>query len=272
MLARAWGAKVVRISVLPGSFKHEPEAALAGLWREVDAALWHGLYVIVVWHAIGIPDGYHFRPPAEWGLPWDAYDSNFAMATAFWDAVGRRYGNEGRVMFELWNEPVHKDSEKVGAKPWKELKAFYVRLLGTVRQHGNNVALCGGLKWSRDLNGIKMNPLADPNTAYCWHVYPGQDKGSAAAWERRLDGLPANRPVIATEWGFDADPGQEASAFFTPLDRYPLLLAERFLPRMAGWVGWSWQPAWGPSLIHPDWRTPTAAGHFVRDLLARPPA
>src|SRR5215208_8043793 len=39
------------------------------------------------------------------GDPPDLYDSDFALAQNFWDTVSTEI-QDGRVMFELWNEPV----------------------------------------------------------------------------------------------------------------------------------------------------------------------
>ena len=70
-----------------------------------------------------------------------------------------RYGGDGRVLFELWNEPVR--DPKAEASPdagWPELKARYAELLGIVRARGDDVVLVGGDRWAGDLRGVR-DPL-----------------------------------------------------------------------------------------------------------------
>jgi len=42
-----------------------------------------------------------------WGGPKHFYERDFKLATSFWDAVSAaRWGKDGRVLFELWNEAI----------------------------------------------------------------------------------------------------------------------------------------------------------------------
>ena len=107
-IALDWHANVVRISLHPAVWKHSSHAQILDtLDREINAALANGMYVILDWHTIGWPDGYYEKITKEWDDdPPDLYDSNFALAKSFWDEVSARFGKDGRVVFELWNEPV----------------------------------------------------------------------------------------------------------------------------------------------------------------------
>ena len=76
---------MVRISIFPTQWKNMDHAALlAGLAREVNAALNNGMYVIISYHVIGWPDGW-FQAP---GNPADTYDSSMTLAAILLDADG----------------------------------------------------------------------------------------------------------------------------------------------------------------------------------------
>src|SRR5512141_2126199 len=77
ILARAWHANVVRISIFPTQWKNmDHTQLLAGLAQQVNAALSNGMYVIISYHVIGWPDGYY--QPAYPGNPADTYDSSMS--------------------------------------------------------------------------------------------------------------------------------------------------------------------------------------------------
>ena len=107
-MANNWRANVVRISVHPSTWRYHETETLELLKEHVGAATDAGLFVIVDYHVIGFPDGYYQSVPPEWGDPPDLYDSDFSLATDFWDAASTEV-QDGRVMFELWNEPVVED-------------------------------------------------------------------------------------------------------------------------------------------------------------------
>jgi hypothetical protein len=101
VIAKDWKANVVRIAIHPLYWRTQPhDKVLARLAEDVDAALKNGLFVIIEYKVIGWPDG-HFEVPT-WGGPKHLCDSDFKLATSFWDAVAAtRWGKDGRVMFEL---------------------------------------------------------------------------------------------------------------------------------------------------------------------------
>src|SRR5262245_13826850 len=101
-IATDWKANVVRLGIHPHTWKTVPhDKVLDRLGSDVDAALAEGLFVIINYAVIGWPDGVYEVPPTE---PRDLFDSDFKLAQSFWDAVARRWGKEGRIIFELWNE------------------------------------------------------------------------------------------------------------------------------------------------------------------------
>src|SRR5262245_321891 len=101
-IATDWKANVVRMGVHPHTWKTFPhDKVLARLAEDVYSALNEGLFVIINYQVIGWPDG-HVEVPA--GGPKDLYDSDFKLATSYWEAIAKRWGKDGRVIFELWNE------------------------------------------------------------------------------------------------------------------------------------------------------------------------
>jgi len=87
-LSQDWHANGGRISIFPTRWKNMDRATLlAGLAREVDAALGNGMYVIISYHVIGWPNGWYAA-----GNPADTYDSSMLVATSFWTQMALTYG------------------------------------------------------------------------------------------------------------------------------------------------------------------------------------
>jgi len=269
VVARGWGANIVRLSVHPGLWRARPSEMIAAIRSAVSAALAEGLSVILDWHVIGWPGGAFERPDPSWGLPGDLYDSDPALASAFWSHMASLYGDRQDVLFELWNEPVDlrrgEDEPSFGAD-WDRLRPVWISLLGSVRTRASNSVLVSGGSWAADLTGVRQNPIRDDRVGYAWHVYPGTGDGHPERWSVLLDDLDRSAPVFVTEWGFGGGQhhlrgtaGGFGSAF-----------AAGFLEeRRLNWTAWCWQPEWDPSLIEADWRTPTPYGEFVLGLLRR---
>jgi endoglucanase len=272
-IANDWHANVVRISLHPGVWAHQPhDAILATLQKEIGAALDNNMYVILDWHMIGWPDGYYEPIEKDWDDdPPDLYDSSFAMAKDFWAAVSAKFGSDGRIIFELWNEPVKSKSEEDDELPaWKDLKPYSEQLLQIIRAHSQNVVLATSNAWAYDLRGIRQNLLAGPNIAYVWHIYASQDDNDETAWAAHLDDLQTVAPVIVSEWGFqektDEDFKGSAKTFGNKFVRD--FLEARHLNSVA----WCWHPDWTPVMLQKDWKTPTSMGRFVMQYLADPAA
>lgn len=263
-IARDWNANTVRISIHPGTWRQfGREKFLASLQKNVDAALKAKLFVIITWQAIGIPDQYTQAAHDE--LNEDLYDSDFDLAMEFWEDVAQAFGQDGRILFELWNEPV--DGEHAKAE-WRDLKPYWEKLTRQVRRFSNNVVIVTSGGWGYNLQGVRASPMTDKNTAYAWHVYAGTDDDDPEAWERNLDGLEQSKPVIVTEWGFEADE-ENVSYYSTAID-YGYLFADRFLrDKQLHHTAWCWHPLWTPRMFYPDWQHLTEFGSFVKEILWR---
>jgi hypothetical protein len=247
---------------------------LSCLMGNVAAARAHGLAVVLDWHAIGWPGGPAFLPHKEWGLPADVYDCDLTLAADFWNVAATEFGADLGVAFELWNEPVRLLDNKGHCSPpgqdWAELKPVFEDLLRGVRARASNLVLVSGGNWASDLRGVAEQPLADPRTAYAWHVYPGTSGGNVAQRDVLLAEVPKTHPVVVTEWGFGgSEPHLVGNA-----DEFGETFRKEFLDRhQLHWTAWCWCPHWQPALIEDDWRTPTRFGNYIQILLrSNPPA
>ena len=277
LLAKNWKANVVRISVFPTQWKHPTQWNLANrtdllnkLQDEINYALSNGLYVIISYHAIGWPDGYY--QPAFPGNPSDTYDSSMTVATSFWTAIAQKFGSDKRIIFDLWNEPVHEDDlTSNGSDPnqlWAPLKGYYEQLIQTVRNNGSqNIIIATGNHWASWLVGIKDNPLSEPNLIYAYHKYSIEGSNSPTTWNQDTGGLIGFRPVIVSEWGYedvDAGPdrywkGTEAS-YATP---FSLWLENNKLSNLV----WVYHYDWTPAMIKSDGST-TLYGTFAKKYIS----
>jgi hypothetical protein len=270
-IARDWHANVVRISLHPSVWKHQPHAQVfAALDRDIHAALDAGMVVILDWHTIGWPDGYYEPIQKDWtDDPPDLYDSNFALAKDFWAAAAARYGGDGRIVFELWNEPVLSEREEDAVRPgWDKLKPYFEKLLEVVRAHSANVVLATANEWAYDMQGVRENLLAGQNIGYAWHIYAGTDDDDEAAWARNLDKLETVAPVLVTEWGFEEKTKEH---FKGSVKSFGAKFVRDFLEgRHLHSTAWCWHPDWTPAMLKDDWKTPTSMGRFVMQYLANP--
>lgn len=259
-IATTWNANCVRLSVQSLSWRDNQADLITALEQDVAAALAADMWVIITWHTIGWPDGYTDNP--VW------YDTSYDLAASFWTDMRTRFGDEPRILFELWNEPL---SETAYSDPnsavWPELKAVHESLIALIRAESDNVCLCSGDWNSFDLRGIAGNPITADNVGYVWHCYPIDGEGEAADWTPMLEGLQGLAPVVVTEWGFSPDAPEEhyygsAASFGDGLVSF---LASQGLH----WTAWCWHPEWGPPMLTgAGWDGVTTYGAFVQGTLA----
>jgi endoglucanase len=261
-----WRANAVRLSIHPGFWRDNRALALEALARHVAWARGAGLYVIIDYHVIGWPDGYtqaFFVASDTETTDW--YDARRSLAADFWHEIATRFRDDD-ILFELWNEPAQSAEEDLveDGSRWRALRPHWQYLTDLIRATGSrNVILAAGSQWAYDLSGIAAGPLPDANTAYVWHVYPGTDYTERT---KLVAAIAARHPLIVTEWGFEpgspehwaggvADFGQPFTAL---LDRFQL-----------SYIGWCWNPDYGPSLRRDEKGAPTVWGAFLKDYLSR---
>jgi len=268
-LMAGWKANIVRIALNQDFWIAESPIANASYPATVDAAVkWAeqaGMDVIL---------DLHWSDAGTLG----SCKSNCQQLMAdtnsigFWADVAGRYKNDGRVLFELYNEPhdVTWSVWKSGGKTsggWTA--AGMQQLYDAVRGAGaDNLVVIGGLNYAFDLSGVPSNRINGYNIVYATHPYGGSSDKGPSAWDSNWGFLTKTDPVLMTEFG----DGQECSgASYTPaINTYVSAVISYADQHAAGWTAWAWfnGSCSFPSLIS-DWEgTPTPPGMIVKAALA----
>jgi endoglucanase len=257
-LMATWNANVVRLSLnqgfwLAGSSVYAPgyERVVEQNVANIEAA---GMDVILDLHWSDRGD--FATKPAQQRMA----DQN---SVTFWRAVAEKFKGDGRVIFELYNEPhdVPWDVWKNGGPSGDGFTAAGMQALyDAVRSTGaHNLVLIGGLRFGYDLSGVPQNRIAGYNIAYATHPYNYSDK-QPASWTGAWGFLAATDPVIISEFGDTT--GSCAGTYYSQVIEYANA-------RRLSWTGWAWfvSGCAFPSLIA-DWSgTPTAAGQIAKNAL-----
>jgi endoglucanase len=184
---------------------------------------------------------------------------------AFWKSVADLYKDDGRVLFELYNEP-HDISWEVwlnGGDAGGFTAVGMQQLYDAVRSTGaNNIVIAGGLDWAFDLSGVATHLIQGVNIMYATHPYGMNNWKPISSFDSKWGYLTASYPVIATEFG---DGNLECTTDYTSA---VIDYADR---NGAHWTAWAWYVGGCkfPSLIV-DWSgAPSAAGQVVKDALLR---
>jgi endoglucanase len=261
-LMSSWNANVVRIALnqdfwISESPLHDPsypslvDSAIA--WAEAS-----GMDVILDlhWSDKGVLGGC---------LPSGGCQQRMADVNSltFWSQLAARYRNDGRVMFELYNEP-HNVSWRIWKFGGETSDGFQAvgmqQLYETVRSTGaQNLVIIGGLDWGYDLSGVPANRIDGYNIVYSTHPYNNSPERLPGRWDQYWGFLTLSDPVIVTEFG---DMGDCSAEFNAQLVSYADAHA-------AGWTAWAWFPGGCtfPGLID-DWAgTASLSGTVVRDAL-----
>jgi len=257
-LMASWKANVVRLSLnqgfwLPGSSVHA-----AGYERVVEQNVANieaeGMDVILDLH--WSDKGDFATKPAQQRMA----DQN---SLTFWRAVAEKFKGDGRVIFELYNEP-HDVEWPVWKNGGTSGDGFTVvgmqALYNAVRETGaHNLVIIGGLRFAFDLSGVPQHRIQGYNIVYATHPYNYADK-QQASWQAAWGFLAATDPIIITEFGDttgNCSPG------------YNMQVIDYATSRRLSWTGWAWYVSGCafPSLIA-DWSgTPTAAGQVAKNAL-----
>jgi hypothetical protein len=256
-LMKAWNANVVRVPLnqdfwLPGA--HHADGYEHVVDQNVQWIEGLGMDVILDlhWSDRGDANG----QPGQQRMA----DQN---SIAFWKAVAAKYKGDGRVIFELYNEP-HDVTWDVWRNGGPSGDGFTVagmqQLYDAVRSAGaDNLVVVGGLRFAFDLSQVGQTPVSGYNITYATHPYDQADK-QPVSWNPSWGYLTAKAPVIVTEFGsFKTCSAQYYSDLITYADAHN-----------ASWIGWAWYPkdCAFPSLIA-DWAgTPTAAGSAIKAALS----
>jgi endoglucanase len=247
---KATGANVIRWSLSEGYWltthpQYSPNYK-AYVDRAVQWTLQNGMDAILDLHWSGSPmAGQQMMADRE--------------ALTFWQEVATQYKGDGRVLFELYNEP-HDVSNAVWLKGDGNTYAGMQEMYTAVRNTGaNNLVLVGGLDFANDIDTpVTANPVTGTNIVYVTHPY---------IWKPRMYANTAAKfPVIATEFGdADVDPSHPGpnDCSTTP---YTSTIAD-FTTRGMSWTSYAWfadpKRCSFPALIETFDGTPTPPGMVV---------
>jgi hypothetical protein len=256
-----WNANVVRVALSQDFWLSDSPNHAAGYAARVDQVVqWAeqaGLDVILDLHWSDRGD-YTVTPAQQ--LMADTH------SLSFWQEVAARYKGDGRVLFELYNEP-HDVPPAVwlNGGPSGGASSFTVagmqQLHDAVRAAGaDNPVIVGGLEWAYDLSHVTDYPVQGYNILYATHPYNNSSDRQPGQWAARWGFLAATAPIVATEFGDGT--GSCSPAWDTEL----IAFADK---RRVGWTAWAW---WAgdckfPSLLA-DWQgNTTNEGAVVKAAL-----
>jgi endoglucanase len=212
-LAKDWKADVVRLALYVGEGGYASHPELKQLvWKGIELAIKHGLYVIVDWHVL---------------TPGNPNDPLYEGAQAFFDEVSRKYGKYPNVLYEIMNEPN-------GELDWAtDLKPYAEKMVATIRANDpEGIILIGSGTWSQDLNVAARDPVMGKNLVYTFHFYAGSH-GEGLRSKVRV-AMDLGVAVFASEWGTSEASGN-GGPYWNPTKEWLAFLNRHTI----GWVNWS---------------------------------
>ena len=260
-IMKSWGARIVRIALnqdfwLAGAAKHNGAYA-ANVDQAVQQARQLGLDVILDLHWSDRGDLQNQGPGQQ-----RMADQN---SITFWSEVAAKYKGDGRVLFELYNEP-HDVPPAVWLSGGKGGQADYAaagmqQLHDAVRGAGaENLVIVGGLGWAFDLSHVADYPVQGHNILYATHPYNNSAERQPAKWSGSFGYLAKTAPVIVTEFG-------DGSGSCSPAwDQQVIAYADAHHVSWTAWAWWSGDCKF-PSLLT-DWKGGTTKeGDVVKAAL-----
>jgi hypothetical protein len=179
----------------------------------------------------------------HWVRNWNEVDR---LDLYLWaDLMITHFGNNPKVIFEVFNEPIKPDN-------WKDW-ASYIQPMIDQFQKVDNLLLVGGPYWSSHMAGADQLPLKGKNIAYTGHIYSNQ---SESAWFKNY---PTKRPIVFTETGFERG-GVEGGDIDWAQNFYNRFLKDK------SFIWWCLDREWGPRMIDEKGGL-TAAGEFYKAIV-----
>jgi endoglucanase len=204
-----WHCNIVRaaLAVEEGGYLTNPEVEKKKICDVVDAAIEHGIYVIIDWHDHHATD--HLREAKD-----------------FFAEMAQKYGDKPNVIYETFNEPLQIS--------WSSLiKPYHQAVIDTIRFYDpDNLIICGTSTWSQDVDVAANDPLTGTNIGYSLHFYSGTHKQSLR--DKAQAALNKGVALMVTEFGTTNSTGNgdlylaETNTWLTFLDENKI-----------SWCNWS---------------------------------
>ncbi|OGV60998.1 MAG: hypothetical protein A2X45_14275 [Lentisphaerae bacterium GWF2_50_93] len=198
--AKEWGANVVRLPVLPLSWKLQGRTnALKSLGDAVEMAAKHKMYVVIAYQAAGWPSTDNPSDKSTRTTTEDLY--------SFWNDVSKHFkGNKTVAMYEMFSEPVTKQFMKITEKDWIEWTDVMAQLVDTVQRNDPEaICLISGLSWAHDISFALGYPVSRKNVGYAVHPYPADSQLSTFKNFKLISMLAKKQFVFITEVGYDVE-------------------------------------------------------------------
>lgn len=198
-----WQCTVVRaaMAIEYDGYLTNPEIEKQKVIAVIEAAIEHGLYVIIDWHDHQAED-------------------HVEEAKAFFGEMAEKYGDYPNLIYETYNEPLDVSWRNV-LKPYHEAVIAEIRKFDT-----DNLIVCGTPNWSQDVDDVIFNKIDDSNVLYTLHYYAATHKQSLR--DKALLALNNDVPIFITEFGTSEASGdgsidsEESELWWSFLDEHKL--------------------------------------------------
>jgi hypothetical protein len=248
-IANYWHGNTVRIQVAPDiAMSGSPynTALLSDLKQEVSTAESNGLNVILC---------AQYERTIKLKMPNQG-------TMAFWQLLAQNFGKDGRVWFDLFNEPQLSPNAVGGMSSlwdvWQNGGDGYVgmqSLVNSIRAEGaGNLLLAEGVEGGKSLAQLSDHLLTGDNIAYAVHPYfEGPAWSSPTSWEQNWGFLVGRVAIVADEWSeYQRSGGSCTPEAPTLVPQFLAYLSSRNI----GLIGWGLIP--GVLIRGNDLESPTA--------------
>jgi endoglucanase len=252
------GTMIVRIPVHPVAWRERsPQKYLELLDQAVEWCTELEMYIIIDWHTIGNLKMELFQDPM--------YHTTQQETFEFWRTIARHYnGNNTIAFYELFNEPTIYRGQ-LGRMTWSEWKKLNEDMISLIRAYDTEtIPLIAGFDWAYDLTPLHINPIEAEGIGYVTHPYQfKRSKPWEPKWEENFGFASNQYPVLATEFGLFI---REGSSIMD--NDYGNAIIHYLENKGIGWIGWVFDPEWGPNLLK-SWETYelTGGGEFFKQAL-----
>ncbi len=252
------GTMIVRIPVHPVAWRERsPQKYLELLDQAVEWCTELEMYIVIDWHTIGNLKMELFQDPM--------YNTTQQETFEFWRTIARHYnGNNTVAFYELFNEPTIYRGQ-LGRMTWSEWKKLNEDMIRLIRAYDTEtIPLVAGFDWAYDLTPLHIDPIEAEGIGYVTHPYQfKRSKPWEPKWEENFGFASNQYPVLATEFGLFI---REGSSIMD--NDYGNAIIHYLENKGIGWIGWVFDPEWGPNLLK-SWETYelTGGGEFFKQAL-----